>query len=274
VKNALNTKSNQGLVVRSKQVEKKQYKLASLTRITFARLFDLLLVSIFQFLVSFFVGTKSGDLTSLAIVMSSNLVILMVYFIGLPCLLHGNTLGKLIFNLRLKVQSEDQKVRWYMIFLREIYFWLTPWLISLIATILAIVILKGNQNDGFQFSANFIFNLGYLFFLFWYLFLALTIKIQKQHQSGIDLKFDLYVVNAKPLLKSEEKKVVSRQVYDHISLTEMPGNFNDDNLKELVNDQEKEFNKSINLTDLEIEAKPKKLTDSTKALEHKKEEEE
>jgi len=272
VRNALNAKPNQGLVPSLKKlVEKKEYTLASLTRISFARFFDLLIVSIFQFLVSFFVGKPAGDFTSIAIVMSSNLLILGVYFIGLPLFFHGNSLGKLIFNIRLKTQREDQKIKWYMIFLRELYFWFIPWFISLISTVLAIVILNANQDDGLNFSAYFIFNLGYLFFLFWYLFLALTIKIQNQHQAGVDLKFDLYVVNANPLLKPEPKKVIRPEIYDHISLTEMPGNFDEENLKELVNNQEKEFNKSINLTDLDTEAKPKKLTDSTKTIEHKKE---
>jgi len=75
------------------------------------------------------------------------------------------------------------------------------------------------------------------------------IKVQDLHQSMIDMKLKIIVVDTKPQekIKSHDfDKTISRDE-KHISLKDQPGNFDKEFIDSIKNKEKHEFNKSINL---------------------------
>jgi len=236
---------------------------ASLKRIAWARLFDILFVSLLQFIPAFFFNRHQvGNWQSMAVTVSAGLIILIAYFIILPLCCKGNTLGKLIFNLRL-VQDNDQKPKWYMIISRELYFWFIPWALGVLLTSVSLILYQVNpENHALVATTKFLYNFGYVFFVLWYFFLAISIKLQKHHQASIDLKFHLHVVKRNPEIKLEAKKVVSETQQD-VVITNRPGWFDSETLEAFSLDDADNFEHAINLQDLDLMTAKKHLGQTT-----------
>lgn len=259
------------------------YELANVYRVLFARIFDILISAIPGFvcaavLKDHVVGNWVGATVNLSI----GLGVIIFYFMVLPYFLGGNTLGKLIFGIRLKHKGTKPKVKFYMLAARETFFMLIPWVVALIFFIIALVVMdqshpddpdqKGTSNTG----AYIIYQLGYLFYFLWFFFLCITIKVQPEHQAGIDLKFNLFVVYKEPLNRPQASHHQSlKRSDDHISLTEQPGNF-DSTMMEGLDPSKWTTNKTISLADLDV--KPDKPIDLNKTpsaeLEHHDQEDE
>lgn len=47
--------------------------------------------------------------------------------------------------------------------------------------------------------------IGYLFYLAWFLYLGMSIKVQENHQAHVDLRYDFYVVNKTPISAKKPK---------------------------------------------------------------------
>ncbi|MCL8212689.1 RDD family protein [Mesoplasma whartonense] len=236
------------------------YQLANVYRVFFARVFDIVISAIPGFvLVAVLKDRVVGNWIGATINLSVGLGMMVLYFVILPTAFHGNTFGKLIFKIRLKHKGENQTVRFYMLLVREAFFMLIPWVVALIFFIVALVIItvhspdnrdqEGSANSG----AYLIYQLGYLFYFLWFFFLCLTIKVQPLHQSGLDIKFNLYVVNKEPLnqVHQEYKNTTLKRDDAHIALSELPANFDMKTLAELTSSPQKEHEKIISLSDLD-----------------------
>jgi len=245
--------------------EQKENQPASLKQIAWARLFDIFLVSLFQFLPAYFFNRHQvGNWQSMGLTVGLGLIILISYFIILPLCLKGNTLGKLIFKLRL-LQQNGQKPKWYMLVFRELYFWFIPWALGVLLTSVSLILYQTNpESKPLVATTKFLYNFGYVFFVLWYFFLAISIKLQKNHQSTIDLKFHLFVARKSPV-----KKVQSQQnpetspTSQPTHLVIHPGLFNSEVIEALKMNETEDFNRSINLQDLDLMTSKKRLKPTT-----------
>ncbi|AHI53503.1 hypothetical protein SSABA_v1c00910 [Spiroplasma sabaudiense Ar-1343] len=220
-----------------KEPSGKTWEIASMTRIGFARIFDLLICSIPAMIATFFLPLQGW--TSILASSMIAFVVLVSYFIVVPLFFHGNTIGKIIFRIKLKKAS---KITFLNIFLRESFFVILPWLISMLLKIGAFTIFSigDSQNDnpnsnGFWIAFA-IGRLGDLFYLVWALFLFLTIKIQTNHQSGIDLRFGIYAVKNIALEDRKDfvKSSPTEEVGKHVHLQDnLPAKFSEDVIKEI-----------------------------------------
>ena len=274
----------------SPRVEPKQapslYQLASIYRVFFARVFDVIISAIPGFVLAAVLKDRVvGNWIGATINLSVGLGMMLLYFMVLPMLFHGNTFGKLIFKIRLKHKGENQTVRFYMLLVREVFFMLIPWMVALIFFVVALVIINAHHPDNpdQEGSANsgayLIYQLRYLFYFLWFFFLGLTIKVHPLHQSGLDLKFNLYVVNQEPLnqVAQTQKSLTLKRGDAHIALSELPANFDDQTLAELITSPQKEHERIISLSDLDqpdlTKTQPAKEKKSPKLIYNDKENE-
>lgn len=221
----------------------KTYVKASLWRIFFARAFDLLLTSIPTTVMVILYRVSNWE--SAAIVSSVGLCTYLLFFMFLPYIFKGNTLGKLIFNIRLR--KEDSKITFKDLFIRESYFLLIPWFVQFIAQISIMLIVTytdpGNNNpyQNGSFIALTIRNISYLFFMVWFIYIGVTIKLQEDNQAVVDMKRKIVVVEREALedrktITKEEKEIITRE-RKHIHLSDIqPGNIGEDVLKEIIED--------------------------------------
>jgi len=158
-------------------------------------------------------------------------------------------------------------------------------MVALIFFIVALVIVNAHhpENPDQEGSANsgayLIYQLGYLFYFLWFFFLSLTIKIHPFHQSGLDIKFNLYVVNQEALNQEHQKHKNStlKRGDAHIALSELPANFDDQTLAELIVSPQKEHERIISLSDLDqpnlVKTQPAKKKKAAKLIYNDKENE-
>ncbi|ATZ16632.1 RDD family protein [Entomoplasma freundtii] len=189
----------------------REYELASLGRIFLARIIDLILIAIPGFAIRFLVAIKPDQWHLLYLNLGLTISLTLLYFVILPFFQKGQTLGKLICGIRLKAKGKKQPSLWHL-FLREVYFLFIPWLVAVGTQIGAILIMKSATplpSEGIPREvkmALLLTQIGYLFYLAWFLYLVFSIKVQDDHQAIVDLKNHLYVVNKDPKVEKPTTK--------------------------------------------------------------------
>ncbi|QBQ07319.1 serine hydrolase [Spiroplasma gladiatoris] len=234
------------------QEKKSNYKLSSsqewqiphLGRIFFARLIDLTISSIPMIILLFLY--KVEDWKSATIVTTLNITFLFLYFVLLPIFLKGNTIGKLILNLRLK--KENLKINFWDIFCRETYFVFIPTLIQILFQIITLVVFitlnkdKSDETKGKE-SITLLQNISYLVYVCWYLYIIATIALQKKHQAAIDVKRKIIVKHKVKILKIENIKKEKEKKHSHLK-DHKPGLINVDDIEYEVNKMKDKFKNS------------------------------
>ncbi|QGS51550.1 serine hydrolase [Spiroplasma tabanidicola] len=220
-----------------------EWNVPHLGRIFFARLFDIVLSSI-PMIILFFTY-KAENWKTAVVVTSTNLIFLFFYFVVLTYFLKGNTIGKLIFNLR--ILKENKKITFWDIFLREIYFTFIPIIIQIIFQIIIITVFwninkDNNEKPQGKETIKLLQNISYLFYVCWYLYIIITISLQKQHQTGFDMKRKIFVKHKiKKLTELKKEKLINKK-HTHLK-DDRPGLIN---LNELDFLKEKYMNKFEN----------------------------
>ncbi|QVK02639.1 RDD family protein [Mycoplasma mycoides] len=243
-------------LITSKQTDFKldnNYKLASLWKVFFARLFDLLICSIPLIIMSFFLKTKTGDIISLVIKYLVSFLWTFFYFVILSFLLKGNSLSKKLFKIELK-SLKTNKISFFQILIRETWFIFIPLFIGFISTLIFAFLLPVSftKTQSWRISLSLIiYQIGLVIVLFWFLGLMISIRLQTNHQSFIDIKLGLIVIGKQKIIKQEA--IVSNQILTrndkHISLNEQPGNFDlefIDELKQELNNQNQDNKQNTN----------------------------
>lgn len=222
------------------------YSKPSLWRIFAARFLDLMICSIPSIILILLY--PAHDLISAVIVTVTNFFVIFIYFILLPFFLKGNTAAKWMLNLRMK-NLEDKKITFKICFIRELYFLLIPLFFQIICQIIIIIIFNytnpGN-NDPLKngmIVGLFIQNISYLFFVIWFIYILITIKLQEDHQAAIDYKMKINIFHLTK--KYNQIDVVdyknNREKNLHIHLEDkQPGNIDENILKEIIEDEEYE----------------------------------
>ncbi|AUM62346.1 RDD family protein [Spiroplasma monobiae] len=222
-------------------IEKSSHNLVQphLGRIFFARLFDLIVCSIPTLILTFL--NPITDLKTLFINLPVSQIVLFIYFILLPYFWKGNTIGKLIFSLRL-IKDNNKKIKMKEIFFREFYFLYIPLVIQLvIQLIIGLIIFTSDDPENIKslsFIVTTIRNIGFTFLAIWFIYIPITIYLQKEHISAVDLKLNTKVYYLEKVLiinKREKSK-------NHIHLQkDRPGNFDLEEIDKII-DQDKDLN--------------------------------
>ncbi|CBW54448.1 Conserved hypothetical protein, predicted transmembrane protein [Mycoplasma mycoides subsp. capri LC str. 95010] len=230
-----------------------KYKLASLWKVFFARLFDLLICSIPLIIMSLFLKTKAGDIISLVIKYLVSFLWTFFYFVILSFLLKGNSLSKKLFKIELK-SLKTNKISFFQILIRETWFIFIPLFIGFISTLIFAFLLPTSftKTQSWRISLSLIvYQIGLVIVLFWFLGLMISIRLQTNHQSFIDIKLGLIVIEKQKIIKQEP--IVSNQILTrndkHVSLNEQPGNFDlefIDELKQELNSQNQDNKQNTN----------------------------
>ncbi|WP_339021044.1 RDD family protein [Spiroplasma endosymbiont of Atherix ibis] len=194
-------------------LKKSSHKLVKphLGRIFLSRLFDIIICSVPTIVLSFL--NPIHDWKTFLINISISQVILFVYFILVPYFLKGNTLGKLIFNLRLK--KEDQsKIKLKDILFREFYFLYIPLLFQIIVQIImGIIIFTNSKETDLSFVLRIINSIGYTFLAIWFIYIPLTIYLQEENISSVDLKLNIRVYYLEKILIFEKKEIYKKHIH-------------------------------------------------------------
>ncbi|WP_031542605.1 RDD family protein [Mesoplasma photuris] len=227
----------------------KEYSLANIYRVFFARLFDIIISSIPGFVSSILIVPDVDDWGMMFLSLSIAFVFLFSYFIVLPYFMNGDTIGKKIFGIRL-IKNDDTKIQFKHLLTRESIFILLPWLIMVISQIISIVVFKkyegsdGEELKAGSFIALIINQIGYLGYALFLLMIGISIAVQSQHQSVIDMKLGLFVIRKPKQVFSYDKKEITKK--------EMPGVFSKEKISQIYEDEEQIFNKKINVEEKKI----------------------
>ncbi|WP_338970168.1 RDD family protein [Spiroplasma endosymbiont of Labia minor] len=220
----------------------KTYTKTSLKIIFFARMIDIILVSIIPAILVSLIKIDSNQWIKFMILMIASFSCLFLYFVFIPWLCKGNTLGKLIWNIRLR--SKENYAKFWQLFLRELWFIFIPWMIITVGQIIAILImLNGNHSDdptkNGLIPSQLIVNLMYTIFLLWFLINGISIGVQEDHQAGIDMKLNLFVIN-KIAIEDRKHFDPMKNINDeaknkyHVHLKELhPGQLSEENLQKI-----------------------------------------
>ncbi|ARU92264.1 transmembrane protein [Spiroplasma clarkii] len=123
------------------------------------------------------------DWVGAVVVTAVGLLVILLYFVTIPSFFAGMTLGKLILGLRL--DRHEKKIGFLALLARETYYLFIPSFILLICQITTIVVysaMSKNQNisqENISETLNLIQRIGYLIYVCWYLFVCVTIYLQK-----------------------------------------------------------------------------------------------
>ncbi|AUB31155.1 RDD family protein [Spiroplasma floricola] len=217
-----------------KPLEKSSHKLVKphLGRIFLSRLFDIIICSIPTIVLSFL--NPIHDWKTFLINIPISQTILFLYFILIPYFLKGNTLGKLIFNLRLKKEDES-KIKLKDIFFREFYFLYIPLLFQIVVQIImGIIIFTNSKDTDLNFVLKIINSIGYTFLAMWFIYIPLTIYLQKENISSIDLKLNTRVYYLEKILVFEKKEVNKKHV--HLE-NEKPGKIDISEIDKIIGEE-------------------------------------
>ncbi|KNG79472.1 RDD family protein [Mycoplasma sp. HU2014] len=262
---------------KNKKLEDIQFSLASVWKLLFARLFDLIIGSIPMILIDLLWKSQPGDVVILLARYLISLIWMFLYFVVLSWTLKGQSLSKKIFKLQL-ISLEKKPISFKDIFLRELVFIFIPFIIGMISTSIFALILPtniSNDNKFRIFISAIIYQFGLIIIFFWWLAIAISIKFQKLHQANIDIKLKLIVVDKKQQQKIEKhdfNKMLKRDE-KHISLSDQPGNFDIDFIDEIRNEEQINYDKSINLKKQDIKTLKLENQDQQKLIESEKKDE-
>ncbi|AJM71669.1 RDD family protein [Mycoplasma yeatsii] len=262
---------------KNKKLEDNQFSLASVWKLLFARLFDLIIGSIPMILIDLLWKSQPGDVVILLTRYLISIIWMFLYFVVLTWTLKGQSLSKKIFKLQL-ISLYKKPITFKDIFLRELVFIFAPFLIGMISTTIFALILPVNINNDNRFRifiSAIIYQFGLIIVFFWWLVIMISIKFQKLHQANIDIKLHLVVVDKKQQIKIQKhdfNKMLKRDE-KHVSLTDQPGNFDNDFIYEIQNEEEINYNKSINLKKQDIKTLKLENQNQTKLIESEKKDE-
>ncbi|UWD35183.1 RDD family protein [Mycoplasma cottewii] len=262
---------------KNKKLNDNQFSLASVWKLLFARLFDLIIGSIPMILIDLLWKSQPGDVVILLTRYLISIIWMFLYFVVLTWILKGQSLSKKIFKLQL-ISLDKKPITFKDIFLRELVFIFAPFLIGMISTTIFALILPVNINNDNRFRifiSAIIYQFGLIIVFFWWLVIMISIKFQKLHQANIDIKLHLVVVDKKQQVKIQKhdfNKILTRDE-KHVSLSDQPGNFDIDFIDEIQNEEEINYNKSINLKKQDIKTLKLENQNETKLIESEKKDE-
>lgn len=223
------------------------YYLAKTWKRITARIIDIFIVSIIPGVITLIWFSINKDTINnwkgLVIMIILNYIFFTLYFVIVPWKFNGQTLGKKIFDIKL-VEQNNKKIPFKTILLREIILIFIPITLAMIAILLAYFFfhttIKNVNNNTIQgFWINIFIRTIYSFIAAWYLGIIITTKIDKKHQLFYDYKFNIYIINNKPLGKKinpQEEKIELNNNIIHIHLgTKQPGKITKKNLDEIKN---------------------------------------
>ncbi|AVN61230.1 RDD family protein [Mesoplasma florum] len=233
------------LKVEENALKENEFYLPSLWKIFFARLTDLIISSLLFLILGFIFKdqAKEGNWIFLFIIFSAALIWNFSYFVLLPYFFNGKTVGKIIFRIKLVKFKASEKLKFKDIFERELWFILLPWCLLYLGNILFLFLMSKydkTKSSVYLDAGYIIYQLNYWIFLIWNIAIALSIKLQKNHQASVDMKNKVIVV----LEKQKQTKIYKNQSGKSV-LKETPGKFDDAILNEIGNSEEKEFYNSI-----------------------------
>ncbi|ATZ21811.1 RDD family protein [Mesoplasma tabanidae] len=250
--------------VQENALKENQFYLPSLWRVFFARITDLIISSLLFLILGFIFKdqAKDGNWVFLFIIFSAALIWNFSYFVLLPYFLKGKTVGKIIFRIKLVKLKINEKLKFKDLFQRELWFILLPWCLLYLGNILFLFLMMKydkTKTSIFLDLGYIVYQVNYWIFLIWNIAIALSIKLQKNHQSSADMKNKVIVVLEKTKKLKRYSNISGKSV-----LKETPGKFDSVILNEIGNSDEKEFYSSIhvdkpNLTEnLKLEKKNRK----------------
>ncbi|PPE04670.1 hypothetical protein EELLY_v1c03500 [Entomoplasma ellychniae] len=211
------------------------YELASLYKVFFARLLDLLISSSIFLILSLIMKQFSHQSVLLFLfTFFISVIINFAYFVFLPYFLKGKTFGKIIFGLKIVKNKKDSKLKFSNILFREIFLLLGEWMTYyLLLLIFLVMISKGRQTNNILYTriGIIIFFINNLLLLVWVTALLINIKFQKNHQCNYDLKHKIFIVKKITNISTSEKKF-------EITLKETPGFLKKENLGDIFKENE------------------------------------
>lgn len=220
------------------------YYLAKTWKRIFARIIDIIIVSLIPGLITliWFLTDKStsNQWWALMIMMVFSYLFFAFYFVFMPWKFNGQTLGKKIFFIKL-VHQDNKKISLKNLLLRETFLVFVPMILVMIAILLANIFLDSSVTDidttttlGFWISV--LVRVIYSIMFAWFLGIMITVKADKKHQLFYDRKLQIYVINKNPLLKNPNPQEVKEKPHDfvHIHLgAKQPGNISQEGLDEI-----------------------------------------
>ncbi|AVN60566.1 hypothetical protein CG007_03050 [Mesoplasma entomophilum] len=255
--------------VEKNALKENEFYLPSLWKVFFARLTDLIISSLLFLILGYIFKdqAKEGNWIFLFIIFSTALIWNFSYFVLFPYLLKGKTVGKIIFKIKLVKFKVDEKIRFKDVFQRELWFIIMPWCLLYLGNILFLFLMMkyDKTKNGVYLNLGYIiYQLNYWIFMIWNVAVGLSIKLQKNHQSSVDMKNKVIVV-------LEKAKQIKR--YPEIStksiMQETPGKFNEEILNQIGNSEEKEFYSSIQVDKPSLTENLKLEKKSQKQIEQK-----
>lgn len=218
------------------------YKIAQTWKRIIARIFDVIIVSIIPFVIG--LGISLGDNNNqewwkIIIVFIINIITVIIYFIIIPWKCHGQTVGKLIFQIKL-VNASNENLTLKQLFYREMFLVFIP--LGLTLGIILFLSLTFNINIGtikfnntLNFWKNILIRVMVSFDFAWYCGIMIVTKIDKYHQLFYDRRVKNYVINKKPIIKKiNVKQEKHNEPHIHLAYSQ-PGNISDDELENIHN---------------------------------------
>lgn len=236
------------------QSTKITYQLAPLWKVFFARLIDIIIVSIVPFLTSWFIYPNNlywWVWVKTLFVHCVAFFFLFFYFILIPYFFNGCTFGKFIIRIRI-ICPAKKKIFFWSIMYRELFIIFIPWFLIIASNLIITYIFKFdyfkvdntnvflnlNNSNNISIWVHYIVRIVSFINLFWYITLLLIYKLDKKHQLFFDVQLGIYVINYPAIVKDEIKKlknsdtITREQIHIHLKDIQ-PGNIDDSSLKEI-----------------------------------------
>ncbi|WP_342275773.1 RDD family protein [Spiroplasma endosymbiont of Nebria brevicollis] len=218
------------------------YKIAQTWKRLTARIFDVIIVSIIPLVIG--LGIYLGDKTNqewwkIMLVFIINIVIVTIYFVIVPWKWHGRTLGKLILQIKL-VNDNNENLTLKQLFYREMFLvfiplGLTMGIILFLRLTFNINIVTIKPNNTLNFWINILIRIVVSFDFAWYCGIMIVTKIDKYHQLFYDRRAKTYVINKNPIIqKINVKQKKHNEPHIHLVFCQ-PGNISDDELENIHN---------------------------------------
>lgn len=216
------------------------YMLAKTWKRIIARGFDIVFVSLIPLIISltiYYLDNNSQEWWKLLIIFIINIITTIIYFVIVPWKCKGQTLGKLIFQIKL-INETNQNLNCKQLCYRELFLVFIPLLLT--TSILLFMTLTFNQNiatinnnNTLNSWLNILVRSVVSFDFAWYCGVMIVTKIDKYHQLFFDRHNKIFVVNKKPLTNSKQKiQKNTNEAHIHLVYSQ-PGNINDNELENI-----------------------------------------
>lgn len=217
------------------------YSIAKTWKRITARIFDIFFVSIIPLVIGLVIydnnNVQAPIWWTLMIVVIINFLTVVLYFVFIPWKCHGQTLGKLIFQIKL-VKANNKNLTFWEVFYREIFLTLIPLLLmTLIILFLQLTfnekIVNIETNNPLNWWLNILIRTVISFDFAWYCGIMIVTKIDKYHQVFYDRRINIYTINKKAVvLKIDSKPNIINEPHIHLGYSQ-PGNISDEQLEDI-----------------------------------------